>query len=680
MARVFKKIFSEGPVLAVVMIALSALITHGLMISRLGYYYDDWYMLWSGASRGAGSLVSLFSMDRPFMGVIYSYLYRMLHDSIPGWHWLALLVRIAGGGAFYWIVTSVWPGLKKTAVLSAMIFVVFPGFLAQPNAATKINHLIGYGAALFSIALTLQAAKTPGRSRKFICTALSMLLLALYVWIYEYMIGLEVMRVVLLFWMQRSMIIPAGGTQRAKVFGAARNMILVYIPYAAVILAFLFWRVKIFESTRVATDLRGLVDEYQADFFSMALRLIFQVVKDFFSTTLFAWGVQAYHLLADAVYGQIITALAVSAVVTLLAVGYVYRLKSGSGEGSEESDSAGVFIAIGSLITLGAVFPVVLSNRFIDLMNPYKGYALHPSAGVMIMVMGLASMLRPKYAKAVLIGLLGFSVMVNSLSIQSWSNFWEVQRNFWWQLTWRAPDIRDNTLIMAYVPDGYALQQDYEIWGPVNLIYSQDPLSLPPIQAEVLNTGTLMDVIEGRVTDPYVRDIFMPRDFRNLLLVSQPTTGSCIHVIDGQTPFYSTSERLIVQKAGPYSKVDRIITDAAYQVPPEDIFGKEPRHGWCYLYQQAALARQTGDWARIAQLYDEAAAGGLRPQDRSEYFVFIEGLVNQGRVEDARQIADQEIRGNDALRYSFCSSLESAPDYPDAYGYRKSQINELVCQ
>jgi len=124
------------------MIFLTAVIVHGIMIPRLGYYYDDWYMLWSGASRGADSLITLFSMDRPFMGVIYSRFYRVIGDSILGWHLFTLALRIAGGIAFYWILTMAWPKLKSLFVLSAMLFVTFPGFLAEPNAATKVNHLI----------------------------------------------------------------------------------------------------------------------------------------------------------------------------------------------------------------------------------------------------------------------------------------------------------------------------------------------------------------------------------------------------------------------------------------------------------------------------------------------------------------------------------------------------------
>src|SRR5512135_3666833 len=109
MARLLKKLSSDGPILAIIMISLTAIITHGISIPSLGYYHDDWYMLWSGASRGAESMIPLFSLDRPFMGVIYVGFYRLIGENILGWHLMTLLERIAGGIAFYWILTMVWP-------------------------------------------------------------------------------------------------------------------------------------------------------------------------------------------------------------------------------------------------------------------------------------------------------------------------------------------------------------------------------------------------------------------------------------------------------------------------------------------------------------------------------------------------------------------------------------------
>jgi hypothetical protein len=672
-ARFFKKLVSDGHILAVLMIGLTAIITHGLMIPRLGYYYDDWYMLWSGATRGAGGIVSLFSIDRPFMGVIYSGFYRIIGDNIAGWHVFTLLIRITGGIAFYWILNLVWPGRKSVFVFASMIFVVFPGFLAEPNAATKINHLIGYGAALFSISLTLQAVKTSSTLWKFVCALISTLLFAFYIWIYEYMVGLELMRLTLLYLMLWQ-------GDRTKTVTTTKKVLFTYIPYVIVSLIFLFWRVKIFEGTRPSTDFKGVVAAYRADFVGMLFRLIFQVGKDFFSASTFAWFVQPYYLLAKAENAEIVIALLFAISVVALAVVYIFINKKRASHEDEENTSPLVMILTGALITLGAVFPVVLLNKHLDLMDPYKGYALHPSAGVMIMIIGIILMLKPKFRTPVLVIVLGVSVATQSMNIQKWADFWDVQRSFWWQLTWRAPNIRNETLIMAYLPEGFIYQQDYEVWGPVNLIYRPEPENYPYIQSEVLNRDTLIDVSTGLMLYPHVRDIYLPRYFKNLLLISQPTTNSCIHAIDGSMPAYSANERFIVEQAGKFSNINFIETSGNPPIPPSEIFGQEPAHSWCYYYQQASLARQVGDWRKVGELYQATLSAGLKPGDASEYFVFIEGLVNLGRTDEAKKIVNREIAENEALKYSLCKSLASAPVYPASFGYQWDAINKLICQ
>lgn len=86
----------------------------------------------------------------------------------------------------------------------------------------------------------------------------------------------------------------------------------------------------------------------------------------------------------------------------------------------------------------------------------------------------------------------------------------------WWQFTWRAPNLVDNTFVMAYAPEGYLYQQDYEVWSPLNLIYRPGAAEAPAIQSEVLNNETLMDVVNRSQVATYVRDIPMGRNFGRL--------------------------------------------------------------------------------------------------------------------------------------------------------------------
>ena len=70
----------------------------------------------------------------------------------------------------------------------------------------------------------------------------------------------------------------------------------------------------------------------------------------------------------------------------------------------------------------------------------------------------------------------------------------------------------------------------------------------------------------------------------------------------------------------------------------EIVFGPEPDHGWCYIYQKATLARQKGDWDAIALLDRQASQNAFAPQDAVEWFPFVQAAA---MLEDAERV--QEI-------------------------------------
>lgn len=666
-----KNILKNENFLAVLLIALIAVLTHGWRIPWLGYYHDDWYLLWSGAARGAESIIPLFSTDRPFMGVVYSYVYRLLGDQVLNWHLYAWLWRFLGALAFYWIVRLLWPGQRSLAVLMTGLFLVYPGFLSQPDANTKQNHLFGFASALFSIALMLQAWRLRSRVWQVLCIALSALLTANYLFIYEYMIGFEGTRLAILAY-------TLGQTSLPRWRPWLLELLKRWWPYPLVTAGFLYWRIFLFDSSRNATDASRLAGDYLANIRSMSLRLSFETVKDFLDSTLFAWFVSPYHLIAGVEYSVLGKAALVALIVVCLVWAYLKWVAEPAREESLPALSRD-FLWLGAWFVFCAVFPVVLSGRELELGDAYKSYGLHPIPGVVLFVTGVLVMLQPHMRKAALMVLLFISVTTHGLNIERWERFWQFERETWWQLTWRAPDIQDQTLMVVYFMDGYQLQQDYEIWGPVNLIYRPGPAKAPAIQAEVLTRETAYDILRGEVRDNRVRDIRVRRNFSQLLLVSLPTPNSCAHILDGSLPVYSESESYLVQQVGRFSRVDRIVTLGERPTPPSAIFGNEPVHGWCYYYQMASLARQKGDWKGVADLYDQVREKNLKPGDQSEWVPFFEGLVNAGRYDEAKEMFRQEFRGRERLRLPICQQLNATLGYPEGLGYDEEKVREILC-
>ncbi|MGC1375593.1 MAG: hypothetical protein WA821_05185 [Anaerolineales bacterium] len=676
MKPAIQKLFKNETFLATLLIFLTTLVTYGINIPKLGYYYDDWYMLWSGAARGAQSIIPLFSTDRPFMGVVYSIVYRFLGDTIVNWQLYALLWRFIGALAFFWILRLLWPNNKSLTALMTVLFIVYPGFLSQPDANTKQNQLYGFGTGLLSIAFMLQAIKADNRKWKAVCGLLSVILTVNYLFIYEYMIGLEGMRLALLGY-----ILFRDGFKTWRVL--AVDVLKRWWPYVIASAAFLYWRLFIFEGARNATNASRLAGSYLNDLRHMSLRLVIGTAKDFLSTSIFAWFVKPYQSFSSAEYSNLGIALLIAGIVIALVLTYSFLLKRWWGVDDNRDEKPRPikdWVLIGAFSVVCAVAPVIASGRNVDLGDAYKSYGLHPMGGAVLLVGGLLLMLRPKFRKLALIALIGFSVSTQALNADYWGRLWNYERQTWWQLTWRAPDIKNDTLVMTYYPEGYQQQQDYETWGPVNLIYRPGPATSPAITSEVLNSETAYDILRKVTMTNPVRDIPMHRDFNKLLLISVPSSSACIHVIDGTLPAYSEDDALLVQQVGSYSHIDRIVPFGAAPVPQSRIFGSEPPHTWCYYYQKASLARQTGNWKEVGKLYDQTVALHLDASDPSEMVPFFEGLVNLGRVDDATALYNKEIKGHTKLRFPLCVSLSKDPRYPAEFGYNYKMIFEILCK
>ena len=87
-----------------------------------------------------------------------------------------------------------------------------------------------------------------------------------------------------------------------------------------------------------------------------------------------------------------------------------------------------------------------------------------------------------------------------------------------------------------------------------------------------------------------------------------------------------------------------------------------------------------GNWEEIGRLYDEVDQLGLETADKSELIPFFEGLVNLGRLEDARIVYEKKIKGNSEMRFAVCTFLaEHNPNYPPEFRYDYINIYEILC-
>ena len=247
--------------------------------------------------------------------------------------------------------------------------------------------------------------------------------------------------------------------------------------------------------------------------------------------------------------------------------------------------------------------------------------------------------------KAIIAALIFVASLTHFANSQKAAQITQAMHNFWWQVSWRIPQLERNTTLIANYAVGFS-EEDYFIWGPANLIYypegTNDRYVQPGVYAALLNQDTLDKTLrnEGQEFDNR-RTIRTYKNYRRLLVLTQPTVNSCVHIIDGTQPEYSTQENASVQIIGPYSNLEWILPNMPAHTPPPIIFGSEPEHDWCYFYQAASLARQRGEWNEVVRLGQQAQEQGFAPADAIEWMPFLQAYAEMGDEEHLKELAPQ---------------------------------------
>lgn len=641
--------------LSTLAITLTTLLTYGVLAQRLGFYRDDWYLVWTWQAQGVKGILNLFVGDRPFDGWLYAFDFWLAGVSPLRWQVYALLVKLSSALAFFWLLRSLWGESKLETTFIALLFVVYPGYFQQPNAMTAKQLLLSYAAALLSLALTVNAVKAQRPAHKILWTVLAALLSAFYMLIYEALIGIEVARALLLayyFYQQTQ-------NWRQAFKAAALNA----LPYFIFMGTFLFWRLFIFDATRKSTDVGNIAGNYASlhGLIGMAL----EYVKDLVETSFFAWGVPLYQFWNQATYKELGGAAALALAVILLGAGYYFAVKQPVA-GREKNAPARDWIILGGLIIAATTLPVVAAGRNVIFGVQWDRYTYQSIFGVALLLGGIVFYaVKGNLRWALLAALLISGAMTQFLSASFYRAYWEAERQAFWQLSWRAPQIEAGTTLILSMPGPYSPAEEYEIWAPLDMVYY--PNATLDLAGQIMSDKIWVDLARGTLEERLVRGtITVKRNYEQALVLSQPAPNACLHVLDGARFEQAVTESADARQIARYSNTGLIHTAAEAAIPPAEIFGGEPARGWCYYYQKMDLARQTGDWQKVAALAEEAAARDLSPSDVTEWLPALEAYVH---LNDAQNIKRTGIliRTNRTVAESLCANYKALRDQPADY-------------
>jgi hypothetical protein len=342
---------------------------------------------------------------------------------------------------------------------------------------------------------------------------------------------------------------------------------------------------------------------------------------------------------------------------------------------------------LGLLGALGGVLPVILANRVV-VFERISQYTLPASLGGVVFLGGLVYSVASRTLRAVMLSvLIGLAVLSHHGLAARAVIEEQAIAEFWWQVTWRAPDIKDGTTLVVTYPGVSYGDGDDMVWGPANFIYrpgKQDrtPVFIP-IPASRMESASILDILMGdrdyEETDLVIKNITTVINYRNQLIISQPSQASCVHVVDPRAPLISIHDPQFLHSAFRHSKVENIVLDGTPPVPPVHPFGSEPPRTWCYYFQRAELARQRGDWEEVARLGDEAQSLGLHPNDQVEWIPFAQAYALLGDHEQVRGLSTR-INTQKFYKLQACRNFNAMAEYgyPLAPDMRET-VDEVFC-
>jgi hypothetical protein len=454
-----------------------------------------------------------------------------------------------------------------------------------------------------------------------------------------------------------------------------KKVFMAVLPYLAAVGAFFFWRAALFHNTRGDTDLGGMLSALLADPLNRGGWLGVHVLQDFFSVTLGGWTVPLVTLAFPLRLRDFLTGLALAALAGSIAGLTLARLARASHPDGQTSAFNLPAASIGALSVLLASVPIALGDRSI-VYPSFTRFALPGSLGAAILTAALLFSLPRRFLAAAGVGALTcIAVLSHFANGLGYAALADDQRQFWWQLSWRAPQISEGTVLVASAPEGLGLF-DYVVWGPANLIYYPEVKPVGggtlKLSAAILTPDVIQGILDGGSRSGEDRGMRVERDYSRLLVLWMPAPGDCLQVMDGKALELPTQIRERVNLVAPYSNAGLILPSGPPHQPPTAIFGPEPEHGWCYHYEKAGLARQAGDWAEVVRLGDEAARLGLRPNDPVEWMPFILGYAHAGRDAEARRLA-AILKSDPFLRVQSCREF-SQPSSPQPL------LRQLFCE
>ena len=646
--RFAKYWFYPALLLAVMVLA------YQLQIFELGFYWDDWQAIFLSHLDTPSAYWDYFLYDRPFSAWTYSVTMPILGLHPLRWQIFTLLARWLAIVGFCWALRGIWPERRREVNWIGLLLAVFPGFLQQTVSVAYSQHFIAAALFAFSLALMVWAVRQPRRF--WVYTPLALLFSTTHMFIMEYFVGLELLRPLFLWVLLRC-------SQTDSRAATCRKVLRHWLPYLLPLIGFLFFRFYYYPALLPEIDPNSpvLLEQFGQEPFAVLQRFFELVFSDFFHEMIFVWLSPLHPEAVVLDEKNVLFSWSVGLAAAIL-VGWA---DSRIAKGIEQPDHTPQrffrdSIVLGFAAVLLGGLPVWITNRQTSVGTWSDRFSLGMMWGAAILLVALILWLVQGRRRRVLIlsFLVGLSVSTHIQTINKYRLHWDIQRTYYWQLSWRAPALEPGTVIVGPgLPFSYVA--DYSLGFALNTLYADDitPGEVPYWWVSAPRTWALDKISDLDLDDGIqyrLRNVDYQGTVADALAVSFNPARGCLRVMDR-----------VYRDTQPMEDVDQYLWRLANpgQILPQEgidqaalrqLFGPEPEPDWCYFYEKADLARQYAEWETVVELDEQAATLELEPKQGAEWIPFIEAFAHTGNWERAVQLTTQATQLTEKMETALC--------------------------
>lgn len=613
-----------------------AVCAYGLLIPKLGFYWDDLPITWIRFHLGPEAFAKAFSTNRPIWGLLHQFTTSLIPPVPVYWQIFALLLRWLTAVLVYKLFKNLFPSL---AFHISILFLLYPGFNGH-WASYVFSHLyIVMAFFILSLVLMLEG------KRKW--TILALFCSALNLWMTEYFFVIELIRPAVLW-----IFLKDGSPDH---YQRIRRMFSIWIPYLVVFIAAIFSRLFI-HSNQAYTFV--LLEESSSRSFDSILNISRTMLLGIWTTCVEAWG-QILQFSSLETEDRVVAAVYFAVLVTCSLLAFSYYSHE-SKPGKQPVPLEIIFLGVVMLPLAG--MPFWLANIPIGLAFPASRTTLPFMLSSSLILVGLLQYVPVRVRLFLFSVLIGLAAGKQLLWSGTFQREWELQKDLFWQLAWRAPSLEPNTTILLNDRALYFYEKD----GKVDLVnkgvlryYADNSLAAllnwmyDPGQASTRvsfvlfypksRIGGSLPEIEANVpiVFKYPSGIFRGNTSQVVAFFYAPP--GCLRLLD---PEIDPENQLIpretlLREAAYLSSSQWIESEPRVELP--DIYGPEPDHGWCFYFEKADLARQHGNWSQVVDLANAAFSLGEGPGAPVELFLFIEGYAHTGDWRRALELSKEEF-------------------------------------